>query len=96
MYVSSFTPHRRAVADKTESISRGLTNAVDPALQERTFNMILSTVRNQDLIYFFRGFATNPKSINAMRDFFESNYDSVGVPFFSLVHRCDRSATEIG
>ena len=63
-----------------------------PALQERTFNMILSSVRNQDLIYFFRGFATNPKAINAMRDFFETNYNPVGVP---LVLRCDRSATEI-
>ena len=57
---------------------------MDPALQERTFNMIMSSVRNQDLIYFFRGFATNPKAINAMRDFFETNYNLVGVPFFQL------------
>jgi hypothetical protein len=57
---------------------------VDLALQERTFNLIMSSVRNQDLIYFFRGFAINPKAINAMRDFFESNYDSVGVTFFRL------------
>ena len=68
---------------------------MDPALQERTFNMIMSSVRNQDLIYFFRGFATNPKAINAMRDFFETNYNLVGVPFFGLVLRCDQSATEI-
>jgi len=79
-----FYPRRRTAADKTESFSRGLTDAVDPALQERTFNLILSSVRNQDLISFFRGFAINPKAINAMRDFFESNYNSVGVPFFPL------------
>ena len=58
-----------------------MTNAVDPALQRRTFNLIQSSVRNQDLIYFFRGFAANPKAIYALRDFFESNYDSVGVLF---------------
>jgi hypothetical protein len=68
---------------------------VDPALQERTFKLMLSSVRNQDLIYFFRGFAINPKAINALRDFFESHYDSVSVPFFGVVLRCDRSTTEI-
>jgi len=66
---------------KTPSIKvaaiRGLTNAVDPALQARTFNMIQTSVRNQDLIYFFRGFATNPESFNALRKFFEDNYDSI-------------------
>jgi hypothetical protein len=56
---------------------------VDPALQERTFNLIQSSVRNQDLIYFFRGFATNTKAITPMREFFESNYNSVGVLLFS-------------
>ena len=39
--------------------------------------MIQKSVRNQDLIYFFRGFAANPKAINALREFFEANYDSV-------------------
>jgi hypothetical protein len=39
--------------------------------------MIQTSVRNQDLIYFFRGFATNPKAFNALRKFFEDNYDSV-------------------
>jgi len=56
---------------------RGLTGAVDPALQERTFNLIQSSVRNQDLIYFFRGFAVNPKAIKALREFFEKNYKSI-------------------
>jgi aminopeptidase 2 len=50
---------------------------VDPALQARTFDMIQTSVRNQDLIYFFRGLAINPKAINALREFFERNYDSV-------------------
>ena len=43
--------------------------------------MILSSGRSQDLIYFFCGFAANPKSINAMRDFFESNHNSVSALF---------------
>jgi hypothetical protein len=46
-------------------------------LQARTFDMIQKSVRNQDLISFFRGLATNPKVINALREFFEANYDSV-------------------
>jgi hypothetical protein len=46
-------------------------------LQARTFDMIQKSVRNQDLISFFRGFATNPMAINALREFFEANYDSV-------------------
>jgi len=56
---------------------RGLTNAVDPVLQRRTFKLIQTSVRNQDLISFFRGFAMNPKAINASREFFESNYNSI-------------------
>jgi hypothetical protein len=39
--------------------------------------MILSSVRNQDLIYFFRGFGTNTDAIYALREFFEVNYDTV-------------------
>jgi hypothetical protein len=53
---------------------------VDPGLQERTFNLIQSSVRNQDLIIFFRGLATNTKAIIPLREFFESNYNSVGFP----------------
>jgi hypothetical protein len=56
---------------------------VDPALQERTFKLIQSRVRNQDLIYFFRGFATNTKAIISLRKFFESNYDSVNIRLLS-------------
>ncbi|KAH9955891.1 leucyl aminopeptidase, partial [Russula dissimulans] len=56
---------------------RGLTAAVDPALQERTFNLIQNSVRNQDLVYFFRRFGANPKAIVSLRDFFEKNYDSI-------------------
>jgi hypothetical protein len=52
---------------------------VDPTLQERTFKLIQSSVRNQDLIYFFHHLAVNPKAINALREFFESNYNSVRV-----------------
>jgi hypothetical protein len=63
---------------------------VDQALQERTFNLIQSSVRNQDLIYFFRGFAINTKAIIPLREFFESNYNSVGVPLV-LELRCDQS-----
>ncbi|KAH9964734.1 peptidase family M1-domain-containing protein [Lactifluus volemus] len=66
---------------KTPSIKvaaiRGLTSATDPMLQARTFDMIQKSVRNQDLISFFRGFATNPMAINALREFFEANYDSI-------------------
>ncbi|KAH9974690.1 peptidase family M1-domain-containing protein [Lactifluus volemus] len=47
------------------------------AIRARTFDMILKNVRNQDLIYFFRGFATNAKAIYALREFFEANYDSI-------------------
>jgi aminopeptidase 2 len=56
---------------------RGLTNSADPTLQARTFEMILSSVRNQDLIYFFRGFGTNTDAIYALREFFEVNYDTI-------------------
>jgi aminopeptidase 2 len=56
---------------------------VDPALQERTFNLIQSSVRNQDLIYFFRGLATNTKAIIPLREFFESNYNSVSIRLLS-------------
>jgi len=49
---------------------RGLTAAVDPALLERTFDLIQSSVRNQDLVYFFRRFSANPKAIIPLRDFF--------------------------
>jgi len=59
------------------SAIRALTNAVDPALQERTFKLIQTSVRNQDLIFFFRGFAMNPKAFNATREFFENNYNSI-------------------
>ncbi|KAH8983498.1 leucyl aminopeptidase [Lactarius akahatsu] len=66
---------------KTPSIKvaaiRGLTGSIDPALQTRTFDMILSSVRNQDLIYFFRGFCTNTEALYALREFFEANYSSV-------------------
>jgi len=56
---------------------------VDPALHEQTFNLIQSSVRNQDLIYFFRGFSSNPKAIIALREFFEKNYDSVRILFLT-------------
>jgi len=56
---------------------RGLTGAVDPALHERTFNLIQSSVRNQDIIYFFRGFSANTKAIIPLREFFEKNYSSI-------------------
>ncbi|KAI0294885.1 leucyl aminopeptidase [Multifurca ochricompacta] len=55
----------------------GLTSPTDPALLARTFELLLSSVRNQDLISFFRGLATNPKAIIALRDFFEKNYDLI-------------------
>jgi len=66
---------------KTPSIKvaaiRGLTSAVDAALQARTFDMILSSVRNQDLISFFRGFCVNTEALYALREFFEANYYSI-------------------
>ena len=40
--------------------------------------MILSNVRNQDLVYFFRGLCMNTQAIYALREFFETNYDKVG------------------
>ena len=57
---------------------------MDPALQERTFKLIQTSVRNQDLISFFRGFSMNPKAINALREFFEANYNSVGACFLRI------------
>jgi len=56
---------------------QGLTSSVDAALQARTFDMIRSSVRNQDLIYFFRGFCTNTEALYALREFFEANYHSI-------------------
>ncbi|KAH9030818.1 leucyl aminopeptidase [Lactarius hengduanensis] len=56
---------------------RGLTGPIDPVLQARTFDMILSSVRNQDLIYFFRGFCANTEALYALREFFEANYSSI-------------------
>ncbi|KAH9169597.1 leucyl aminopeptidase [Lactarius sanguifluus] len=66
---------------KTPSIKvaaiRGLTGSIDPALHARTFDMILSSVRNQDLVYFFRGFCMNTEALYALREFFEANYSSI-------------------
>ncbi|KAH8986246.1 leucyl aminopeptidase [Lactarius hatsudake] len=66
---------------KTPSIKvaaiRGLTSSIDQALHARTFDMILSSVRNQDLIYFFRGFSANTEALYALREFFEANYSSI-------------------
>ncbi|KAH9169598.1 leucyl aminopeptidase [Lactarius sanguifluus] len=56
---------------------RGLTGSIDPVLHARTFDMILSSVRNQDLIYFFRGFCANTEALYALREFFEANYSSI-------------------
>ena len=64
--------------------SRGLTSTVDGALQARTFEMIQSSVRNQDLISFFRGFSLNTEALYALREFFEANYYSVGLPPLGL------------
>jgi hypothetical protein len=61
---------------------------VDPVLQERTFKLIQSRVRNQDIVYFFRGLATNQKAINALRKFFESNYNWVRVYCPILMFLC--------
>jgi hypothetical protein len=61
---------------------------VDPALQERTFKLIQTSVRNQDLIYFFRFFSMNPKATNALREFFETNYNSVGTCFLRMTFLC--------
>lgn len=70
---------------------------MDPALQERTFKLIQTSVRNQDLISFFRGFSMNPKATNTLREFFETNYNSVGALFLlinvSLQFRADFSFT---
>ncbi|KAF8261355.1 leucyl aminopeptidase [Lactarius quietus] len=66
---------------KTPSIKvaaiRGLTSSADAALQARTFEMIRSSVRNQDLIYFFRGFCTNTEALYALREFFEADYHTI-------------------
>lgn len=43
--------------------------------------MILSSVRNQDVLYFFRYFASNSKARYALREFFENNYDTVNFPY---------------
>ncbi|KAH9070829.1 leucyl aminopeptidase [Lactarius deliciosus] len=66
---------------KTPSIEvatiRGLTSPIDATLQARTFDLILSKVGNQDLLYFFRGFSTNTEALYALREFFEANYHSI-------------------
>ena len=54
---------------------------MDPALHERTFDLIQTSVRNQDIVYFFRRFTINPKAIIPLRDFFEKNYNSVRIVF---------------
>ena len=76
----SLLPYLSHLADYDVLTSRGLTNSVDPALQARTFDLMLSSVRNQDLVYFFRGLSTNTAALNALREFFEANYHSVGAP----------------
>jgi len=63
--------------------SQGLTAAVDPALHERTFKLLQSSVHNQDLVYFFRRFAPNSQAIIPVRDFFEKNYNSVRILFLT-------------
>ena len=70
------------LANNDALTSRGLTSSVDPALQARTFDMIQSSVRNQDIIYFFRFFCTNTEALYALREFFETNYQSVGTRLF--------------
>ncbi|KAH9063627.1 hypothetical protein EDB87DRAFT_1681291 [Lactarius vividus] len=60
----------------TVAAIRGLTGSIDPALHARTFDMILSSVRNQDLIHFFR-FCANTEALYALREFFVANYSSI-------------------
>ena len=49
--------------------------------------MILPSVRNQDLVYFFRGFRMNTEAFYTLREFFEASYDYNSVrstPFRSM------------
>jgi hypothetical protein len=63
---------------------------VDPALQQRTFKLIRTSVRNQDLVSFFRGFSANPKATHALREFFETYYNLVGACFLQTDYAVPR------
>ncbi|KAH7930860.1 hypothetical protein BV22DRAFT_1101563 [Leucogyrophana mollusca] len=49
----------------------------DPACIEDTFSYMLSSVRNQDLIYFFGGLQSNPLTRRSSAQFFMNNYDDI-------------------
>lgn len=51
--------------------------AEDPALLEKTFQIIKTDTRDQDVISFFRGFIGNYKARRAVAEFTKKEYDAV-------------------
>lgn len=49
----------------------------DPGLLKETFKFIGEKARDQDVVYFFRGFAANPKARRACAQYFKDEYESV-------------------
>ncbi|CED82191.1 Puromycin-sensitive aminopeptidase and related aminopeptidases [Phaffia rhodozyma] len=54
-----------------------LTAPTDNALLGRTFSMLITEVKDQDVLFFFMGLAQNTKSRRALVDYFQTNYDAI-------------------
>lgn len=51
----------------------------DPELLQETFQFILNKARDQDVVYFFRGLAVNPKARRPLVQFFKNEYEKVNI-----------------
>ncbi|KAK2460553.1 hypothetical protein APHAL10511_007023 [Amanita phalloides] len=61
----------------------------DPALIQKTFEFVMTKSRDQDILYFFRGLATNFKTRRALAVFFKDEYNALYKRFesnFMLSH----------
>lgn len=57
--------------------SFALCQTQDKAILDATFRYIIDKSRDQDVVYFFRGFESNTFSRRAVGQFFKDNYDTV-------------------
>jgi aminopeptidase 2 len=51
----------------------------DLELVKQTLHFITHKARDQDIVYFFRGLGSNPKTRRALAQFFKDEYDTVSV-----------------
>ncbi|KAF7792586.1 hypothetical protein EIP86_003680 [Pleurotus ostreatoroseus] len=54
-----------------------LCSTTNPLLIEKTFKILLDEARDQDVIYFFEGLQSNPKTRRALCEFFKEHYELV-------------------